>query len=46
MPAAGDTLGVSCSWKDDISSAIQSGWRSRSAISDRGVPMFPAATAS
>jgi hypothetical protein len=39
-------LGVSWSWNDDVSSAIQSGARSRSATSASGVPMFPAATAS
>jgi hypothetical protein len=39
-------LGVSCSWNDEASRAIQSGWRSRSATSASGVPMLPAATAS
>jgi hypothetical protein len=39
-------LGVSWSWNDDVSSAIQSGAFARSATSARGVPMLPAATLS
>ena len=35
-------LGVSCSWKDESSSATQSGRSGRSAISVSGVPMLPA----
>ena len=45
-PTAGAILGVSWSWKEDTSSATQSGCRSRIATSASGVPMFPAATLS
>ena len=37
----GEMLGVSCSWNDEVSSAIQSGCFSRSATSASGVPMLP-----
>ena len=45
MPMAGLRWGVSWSWKDDSSSANQSGGEAERATSQSGRPMLPAVSA-